>query len=110
MPALDRYTGVLYDALSPATLGPAARARAEREVVVASALFGAVRGGDPLPAYRLSRARACPGSAASPRCGAPGSPPPWTRSWPRSRARSSTFGPPPTPPSGARPAGSPHGC
>lgn len=61
VPALDRYAGVLYDALSPATLEPSARARADRHVVVTSALFGAVRGGDPVPAYRLSAGSRLPG-------------------------------------------------
>jgi len=48
------YTGVLYDALDVATLDAAARRRANRTVVVQSALFGAVRLSDRIPAYRLS--------------------------------------------------------
>ena len=48
------YTGVLYDALDLASLDPAARRRATRWLVIASALFGAVRPGDRIPAYRLS--------------------------------------------------------
>ena len=48
------YTGVLYDALDLATLDAAAKRRAQRSVVVASALFGALRLGDRIPAYRLS--------------------------------------------------------
>ena len=54
MPAIDRYTGVLYDALDAATLDADARAFAHRTVVVHSALFGLVRALDPIPAYRLS--------------------------------------------------------
>ena len=54
MPALDRYTGVLYDALDAPTLDAHARAFAHRTVVVHSALFGPVRALDPIPAYRLS--------------------------------------------------------
>lgn len=54
MPALTRYTGVLYDALDFQTLRKADRERAYRRLAVASALFGVVRGGDPVPAYRLS--------------------------------------------------------
>ncbi len=54
LPALDRYTGVLYDNLDLKTLTKAERARAERRLAVASALFGVVHGGDPIPAYRLS--------------------------------------------------------
>lgn len=48
------YTGVLYDALDLAALDAAARRRAARRLVVVSALFGAVRIGDRIPAYRLS--------------------------------------------------------
>lgn len=48
------YTGVLYDALDLASLDTAARRRAARRLVVISALFGAVRIGDRIPAYRLS--------------------------------------------------------
>jgi hypothetical protein len=54
MPAIDRYTGVLYDALDAPTLDADARAFAHRTVVVHSALFGFVRALDPVPAYRLS--------------------------------------------------------
>ncbi|MCW2736128.1 peroxide stress protein YaaA [Nocardioides sp.] len=48
------YTGVLYDALDPATLSPAARRRATSRLAVTSSLFGLVRPGDRIPAYRLS--------------------------------------------------------
>lgn len=54
MPAIDRYTGVLYDALDTPALDADARAFAHRTVVVHSALFGLVRALDPIPAYRLS--------------------------------------------------------
>ena len=54
MPAIDRYTGVLYDALDAPSLDAAARAHAERHVAVHSALFGLVGAGDGIPAYRLS--------------------------------------------------------
>ncbi len=53
-PAGRTYSGVLYEALDLATLDPAARRRANRWLVVVSALFGAVRLGDRIPAYRLS--------------------------------------------------------
>jgi cytoplasmic iron level regulating protein YaaA (DUF328/UPF0246 family) len=52
-PALDRYAGVVYAALDVASLTPAARRRAEREVVVLSGLWGVVRGADPVPDYRV---------------------------------------------------------
>lgn len=63
MAAIDRYTGVLYDALSAASLDPAARAFADRHVLVHSALFGLVRALDPIPAYRLSHSARLPGIA-----------------------------------------------
>jgi cytoplasmic iron level regulating protein YaaA (DUF328/UPF0246 family) len=55
------YTGVLYDALDLATLDPSAKRRAQRSVVVSSALFGALRLGDRIPAYRLSGDTVLPG-------------------------------------------------
>ena len=54
MPVLDRYTGVLYDALDAATLTPSARAWAGEHVRVHSALFGPVGALDLIPGYRLS--------------------------------------------------------
>lgn len=53
-PALHRYTGVLYDNLDARSLPPAGRARAAERLLITSALFGLVRGGDPIPAYRFS--------------------------------------------------------
>ncbi|UOE44613.1 YaaA family protein [Agromyces larvae] len=61
MPALDRYTGVLYDALDAATLDAQARAYAHRHVAIHSALFGLVGALDPVPAYRLSHDSRIPG-------------------------------------------------
>jgi uncharacterized protein len=61
LPALRRYTGVLYDALDHATLRGAARRRADASLVVASALFGLLRPRDPVPAYRLSGGTVLPG-------------------------------------------------
>jgi cytoplasmic iron level regulating protein YaaA (DUF328/UPF0246 family) len=54
MPALDRFTGVLYDALDARSLDAAERAFASNSVAIHSALFGLVGAGDPIPAYRLS--------------------------------------------------------
>lgn len=54
MPALSRYTGVLFDALDVETLDEAARALASTTVVLHSALFGLLRADDCIPAYRLS--------------------------------------------------------
>ena len=61
LPALHRYTGVLYDALAVGTLSRAQRARADSRLAVGSALFGLVRGTDRVPAYRLSAGSALPG-------------------------------------------------
>jgi cytoplasmic iron level regulating protein YaaA (DUF328/UPF0246 family) len=49
MPAWQRYTGVVWEHLDPATLPAAAR----RKIVVFSGLLGLVRGDDPTPDYRL---------------------------------------------------------
>ncbi len=54
LPAITRYTGVLYDALDASRLSTAARRRAATTVVLCSALFGALRPDDLIPAYRLS--------------------------------------------------------
>ena len=61
MPALHRYTGVLYDALDVGSLRGAAAVRARRRLVVGSALFGLLTADDPVPAYRLSAGSALPG-------------------------------------------------
>jgi cytoplasmic iron level regulating protein YaaA (DUF328/UPF0246 family) len=54
LPAILRYTGVLYDALDIETLSAAERSRADARLAVGSALFGLLRADDPVPAYRLS--------------------------------------------------------
>lgn len=61
LPAMRRYTGVVYDTLDYASLHGPARRRANASLVVASALFGLVRAGDPVPAYRLSGGTVLPG-------------------------------------------------
>jgi cytoplasmic iron level regulating protein YaaA (DUF328/UPF0246 family) len=61
MPALQRYTGVLYDALDVGSLRGAAASRAASRLAVGSALFGLLRAGDPVPAYRLSAGSSLPG-------------------------------------------------
>ncbi len=61
MPALRRYTGVVYEALSYATLSPTGRRRANGSLRVASALFGLLSPRDPVPAYRLSAGTSLPG-------------------------------------------------
>jgi cytoplasmic iron level regulating protein YaaA (DUF328/UPF0246 family) len=58
------YTGVLYDALDAATLSTAAKRRAAGRLAVTSSLFGVVRPGDRIPAYRLSGDTTLPGLGA----------------------------------------------
>lgn len=54
MPAIDRYTGVLYDALDAASLDARSRAWLSAHVSIQSALLGLLSAGDEIPAYRLS--------------------------------------------------------
>jgi uncharacterized protein len=61
LPAIDRYTGVLYDALDVDSLRGAAAARARARLAVGSALFGLLRAEDAVPAYRLSATSKLPG-------------------------------------------------
>jgi cytoplasmic iron level regulating protein YaaA (DUF328/UPF0246 family) len=53
-PAAEIYTGVLYERLDLAGLPTAARRRAGRQVLIASALWGFVRPEDRIPYYRFS--------------------------------------------------------
>lgn len=48
------YTGVLYEALDLPTLAPGARAAVTRSAAVFSGLWGVVRLGDRIPAYRCA--------------------------------------------------------
>jgi cytoplasmic iron level regulating protein YaaA (DUF328/UPF0246 family) len=61
MPALLRYTGVLYDPIGADGLDADQLAFAGRHVAVHSALFGPVMATDPIPAYRLSHDSRVPG-------------------------------------------------
>lgn len=60
MPAIDRYTGVLYDALDAASLPAAPRRWLGAHVLIHSAPFGPVGALDPIPAYRLGAAASLP--------------------------------------------------
>lgn len=61
MPAISRYTGLLYEALDIGSLRGAPLARAHARLAVGSALFGLLRSDDAVPAYRLSATSKLPG-------------------------------------------------
>jgi uncharacterized protein len=61
LPAISRYTGVLYDALDIQSLRGPAVARARARLAIGSALFGLLRAEDLVPAYRLSATSKLPG-------------------------------------------------
>lgn len=52
-PARELYTGVLFTRLELAKLTPAARRRAEEQVLIASGLWGLLRPDDRVPRYKL---------------------------------------------------------
>jgi cytoplasmic iron level regulating protein YaaA (DUF328/UPF0246 family) len=54
MPAIDRYTGVLYSATGVADWTLSQRSWAATHVFIHSALFGIISSDDSIPAYRLS--------------------------------------------------------
>jgi len=53
-PAIEIYTGVLYEALGWNSLAPSAKKRGQTNLRIFSALFGALRPLDLIPPYRLS--------------------------------------------------------
>lgn len=61
MPAADRYTGVLYDALDAISLSSASRRWLSEHVLIHSAPLGLVGALDAIPAYRLAAGTALPG-------------------------------------------------
>jgi len=63
LPAIDRYTGVLYGALAYHGLDRTARRRIAAQVIVFSGLWGLVAPTDPIPTYKLKM------SATAPRLG-----------------------------------------
>lgn len=60
-PAIERYAGVLYDAIGVCSLPGAARAALGETVVIHSALFGLIGADDAIPRYRLSHDSRLPG-------------------------------------------------
>ena len=61
MPAMRRYTGVLFDALEYDSLSPEAIQRADRQLFIQSALFGLLPAMQQIPPYRLSAGSKLPG-------------------------------------------------
>lgn len=60
MPAIERFTGVLYGELAWPSLPVAARRRGEEQVRIASGLFGLLAPGDPIPDHRLKMSASLP--------------------------------------------------
>lgn len=58
--AAEIYSGVLYDRLGFDSLSPAARRRAGKHLLIASALWGFLRPDDAIPYYRLAAAAKLP--------------------------------------------------
>ena len=60
-PAIERYTGVLYDALDHGSLTAAQRRRLDDSVLIFSGLWGLVVPRDPIPDYKLKMGAPLPG-------------------------------------------------
>jgi uncharacterized protein len=61
LPAVDRYTGVLFDALDAGSLDDQAREWLGAQVAIQSAPFGPVGALDLIPTYRLAAGTSIPG-------------------------------------------------
>lgn len=61
LPALQRYTGVLYDTLAYPQQPVMVRRRLDEAVVVVSGRWGLLRGDDPVPPYKLPIGAVLPG-------------------------------------------------
>ena len=61
LPAIDRYTGTLYDALKMGGLTAEMKNRAKRSLYIQSSLFGLISAMDEIPNYRLSAGSKIPG-------------------------------------------------
>ena len=60
LPAIERYTGVLYDALDAGSLSSRDRARLADQVLIFSGLWGVVRPDDLIPDYKLKMGATLP--------------------------------------------------
>jgi uncharacterized protein len=58
--AINVYSGVLYQALDYLNLNTASKKRAEKNIVIISAVFGAVQLLDKIPTYKLDMAKSLP--------------------------------------------------
>lgn len=58
--AIERYTGVLYKELDPATIAGSAKRRLNSQVLVVSGLWGLVAPKDPIPDYKLKMSASVP--------------------------------------------------
>lgn len=61
LPAIERYTGVLYEALELPTLSASARRRMARSILIFSGLWGVVSPTDLIPDYKLKMGASLPG-------------------------------------------------
>ena len=61
MPAIERYTGVLYGALDHGSMTSRDRDRLAKQVLIFSGLFGVVGPADPIPLYKLKMGASLPG-------------------------------------------------
>jgi cytoplasmic iron level regulating protein YaaA (DUF328/UPF0246 family) len=60
LPAIGRYTGVLYDALDYPSLPAPLQRRVDMQVIIFSGLWGVVRPTDPIPDYKLKMGASLP--------------------------------------------------
>jgi cytoplasmic iron level regulating protein YaaA (DUF328/UPF0246 family) len=60
MPALERFTGVLFAALDPASLSAGERRRAGASLLVFSGAFGVLRPDEPVPRHRVPASATLP--------------------------------------------------
>jgi cytoplasmic iron level regulating protein YaaA (DUF328/UPF0246 family) len=65
-PAIERYTGVLYDALDHRSLPARSRRRLAEQVLIFSGAFGLVAPLDPIPDYKLKMGASLPGAGRLP--------------------------------------------
>ncbi|MBI1386818.1 MAG: peroxide stress protein YaaA [bacterium] len=57
LPAIERYSGVVYDGIDYPGMAPAARRVFNTRVRIVSAVFGLLKPADPIPDYKLSIAK-----------------------------------------------------